>query len=79
MSASLALTREHECACFADCTNMGLTGMVFIRGYSWSRASADPICRHIWNSICGIAAMLTNRENRRVGNDPIAAAKRIVV
>ena len=23
--------------------------------------SANPICRHIWNSICGIAAMLTNR------------------
>ena len=23
--------------------------------------SANPICRHIWNSICGIATMLTNR------------------
>ena len=115
----------HEHACFAGCTNMGLTGMVFVRGYSCrakpgscrgacrepkvgmarrrltkvdgagmsnrsriacnstfkSRRrhaipaakplgkpphfvvarSANPICRHIWNSICGIAAMLTNR------------------
>ena len=115
----------HEHVCFADCTNMGLTGMVFVRGYAcrakpgscrWAcrepqvgmarrrstkvdgagmsngsriacnstfkskrrRAvpaakplgkpprfvvarSANPICRHIWNSICGIAAMLTNR------------------
>ena len=115
----------HEHACFAGCTNMGLTGMVFVRGYSCrakpgscrgacrepkvgmarrrltkvdgagmsnrSRIacnstfkskrrhaipaakplgkppsfvvarSANPICRHIWNSICGIAAMLTNR------------------
>ena len=115
----------HEHACFAGCTNMGLTGMVFVRGYSCRakpgscrgacrepkvgmarrrltkvdgagmsngsriacnstfkskrrRAvpaakplgkpprfvvarSANPICRHIWNSICGIAAMLTNR------------------
>ena len=24
----------HEHACFAGCTNMGLTGMVFVRGYS---------------------------------------------
>ena len=115
----------HECACFAGCTNMGLTGMVFVRGYSCRakpgscrgacrepkvgmarrrltkvdgagmsngsriacnstfkskrrRAvpaakplgkpprfvvarSANPICRYIWNSICGIAAMLANR------------------
>ena len=123
MPACLALAHEH--ACFAGCTNMGLTGMVFVRGYSCRakpgscrgacrepkvgmarrrlakvdgagmsngsriacnstfkskrrRAvpaakplgkpprfvvarSANPICRHIWNSICGIAAMLTNR------------------
>ena len=33
----------HEHACFAGCTNMGLTGMVFVRGYS-CRAKPDS-CR----------------------------------
>ena len=28
---------------------------------SWSRVSANRICWHIWNSICGIAAMPTCR------------------
>ena len=126
----------HEHACFAGCTNMGLTGMVFVRGYSCrakpdscrgtcrepkvgmarrrltkvdgagmsnrSRIacnstfkskrrhaipaakplgkpprfvvarSANPICRHIWNSICGIAAMLTNRVfvHKSLAQDP---------
>ena len=32
-----------------------------MRRVSWSRVSANRICRHIWNSICEIAAMLAYR------------------
>ena len=32
-----------------------------MRRVSWSRVSANRICRHIWNSICEIAAMPTCR------------------
>ena len=41
----------------------GLRSWIFVSGEARFvvARSANPICRHIWNSICGIAAMLTNR------------------
>ena len=57
----------HEHACFAGCTNMGLTGMVFVRGYSCA-AKAAFVSRGLprtegWN---GAAAFDEGRWRRNV-------------
>ena len=54
MPACLALARDHEHACFAGCTHMGLAGMVFVRGYSCRAKPVD----------CSVSFMVPKKKSK---------------